>query len=88
MGFTLQFTTFRAGVWLVFDFMEIPGVEVLIFSIDRSLEKLLHKLVEHGLIELLGGHTWLKFLEFVEARPIFGSIFIWSGRHIQWNLYF
>jgi hypothetical protein len=83
MDFTLQFTTFRAGVWLIFDFMEKPGVEVLIFSIDRSLEKLLHKLVEHGLIELLGGHTWLKLPEFVEAWLGFVGVFSFRGWHIQ-----
>jgi hypothetical protein len=75
MGFTLQFTTFGAGVWLIFDITEIPGIEVLIFGIDRSVEKLFHKLVEHGLIELFEGHTWLKLPEFVEAWMVFVGLF-------------
>jgi hypothetical protein len=83
MGFTLQFTTIGAGVWLIFDFVEIPGIEVLIFGIDRSDEKLFHELVEHGLIELFEGQTLFKLPEFVEAWPIFGGIFWWRRWHIQ-----
>jgi hypothetical protein len=45
MGLTPQNPTIGAGIWLIFDFMEKPGIEVIIFGMDRSDEKLFHKLV-------------------------------------------
>jgi hypothetical protein len=75
MDFTLQFTTFRAMVWLVDDVTGKPLFELLIFGMDRSLAKRFHKLVGQMLIELLEGHTRFKLPEFIEAWIVSGCLF-------------
>jgi hypothetical protein len=67
------------------DISSKPDFEILRMAMDRSFEKLLHKLITKGLIELFISHVWLKLPEFIEAWSIFIGLFLGHRWHIQSN---